>query len=292
VAERLCCSKGHRWAPVIARDQWPPDFRSACPICGEAPISPNDATATTVRITAFITMMFAAAGLALLLISHETIVFGAISLIIAAVVVMIGFGVWVARRRTKEMAAVAEAMNFTFMAHLLMAWLRAIAPFKLFTLGRDQKAYNALLGRVGDCEVIFFEYQYTTGSGKSSQTHRIGVVILPDGAVGAPDFQLTPRTFFDKVAGLFTTKGIELENAGEFSRRYKVIGRDEDSLRKTFHPDLVEYLGREGRWNIATLNGQLLLHCQTSLKPDKCPGMVTTALEVRDLLRGAKLSNL
>ena len=40
------------------------------------------------------------------------------------------------------------------------------------------------------------------------------------------------------------------------------------------------------------LNGQLLLHRQSSLKPDKAPGMVTDALEVRDLLRGVKRSNL
>jgi hypothetical protein len=292
VAERLCCSKGHRWAPVFAPDQWPPDFRSSCPVCGEAPISPGDATATTVRVTTFFTVMFVVAGLALLFVSEHTISFAFIPLFGAAILVMVGVGVWVGRQRTKEMASVAEAMNFAFMAHLLLARLRAIAPFKLFALGRDQKAYNALFGRVGECDVMFFEYQYTTGSGKSSQTHRLGVVILPDGAPGRPDFQLTPRTFFDKFAGLFTTKGIELEDAGEFNRRCKLTGRDEDGLRKTFHPDLVEYLGRDGRWHIEVLNSQLLLHRQTGIKPDKCPGMVTDALEVRDLLRGSQKSNL
>jgi hypothetical protein len=292
VAERLCCSKGHRWTPVFAPDKWPPDFRSVCPVCGEAPISPSDATATTVRVTAFLTAMFAVAGLALLLLFTNTIPFGIMLLFGAAVFPMIGIGLWVGRRRTKEMAAVAEAMNFAFMAHLLMAWLRAIAPFKVFALGRDQKAFNALLGRVGECDVIFFEYQYTIGNGKNSQTHLLSVVLLPDGAAGRPNFQVTPRTFFDKFASLFTTKGIELEDAGEFNRRCKLIGRDEDGLRKTFNPELVEYLGRDGRWHIEVLNGQLLLHRQTRLKPDKCPGMVTDALEVRDLLRGPQKSNL
>jgi hypothetical protein len=292
VAERLCCSKGHRWAPVFAPDQWPPDFRSVCPVCGEAPISPNDATNTTVRVTTFVAVTFAVAGAALVFISINTVVFGVILAVLAAVMALIGVGVWGARRRTKEMAAVAEAMNFAFMPHLLMTWLRAMAPFKLFTLGRDQKAFNALLGRVGDCDVITFEYQYTTGSGKSSQTHKLTVVLLPDGAPGRPHFQLTPRTFFDKFAGLFTTKGIELEDAGEFNRRCKLVGRDEEALRKTFRPDLVEYLGRDGRWHMEVLNGQLLLHRQTRLKPDKVPGMVADALEVRDLLRGVERSNL
>ena len=292
MAERLCCSKGHRWAPVLPPDQWPPDFRSVCPVCGEAPISPGDATAATVRITTFIAALLAAAGVGLLVFSRQTIAFGIVLLVLTVVIAMIGVGVWVGRQRTKQMAAVAEAMNFAFMAHLLTAWLRRIAPFQLLALGRDQKASNALFGRVGDCEAIYFEYQYTTGSGKSSQTHKLSVVILPDGAAGSPNFQLTPRSFFDKFTGLFAAKGIELEDANEFNRRYKLVGRDEERLRKTFHPDLVDYLGRDGRWHIEVLNGQLLLHRQTQLKPDKCPGMVTDALEVRDLLRGAKRSNL
>jgi hypothetical protein len=292
VTEQLCCSKGHRWAPVLAPDQWPPDFRSVCPVCGEAPISPNDATARTVRVTTFVAGMFAAAGLGLLFASKNTIVFGVVLLFLTAAFAMTGEGLWVGRRRTKQMAAVAEAMNLAFMPHLLMAWLRGIAPFKLFALGRDQKASNALFGRVGDCDIIYFEYQYTTGSSKSSQTHKLSVVILPDGAAGAPDFQLAPRSFFDKFAVLFAAKGVELEDANEFNRRCKLVGRDADGLRKTFHPDLVDYLGRDGRWHIEVLNGQLLLHRQTQLKPDKCPGMVTDALEVRDLLRGAKRSNL
>jgi hypothetical protein len=292
VAEQLCCSKGHRWAPVFAPDQWPPDFRSVCPVCGEAPISPNDASAATVRITTIIAVISAAAALAFLLVSVNTIFIGVIILFLIGALAMVGLGVWTGRRRTREMAAVAEAMNFAFMAHLLMGWLQAIAPFKLFTLGINQRAFNALLGRVGDCDVITFEYQYTTGSGKSSQTHRLNLVLLPDGAAGKPNFQLTPRTFFDKFAGLFTTKGIELEGAGEFNRRYKLVGRDEEALRKTFDPELVEYLGRDGRWHIEVMNGQLLLHRQTQLKPDKVPGLVADALEVRDLLRGAKQSNL
>ena len=141
MAERLCCSKGHRWAPVFAPDRWPPDFRTICPVCGEAPISPNDATATTVRVTAFVAAMVGAAGAALLFVSERTIAFGVIGLILPAVLAMVGVGLWVGRQRTKEMASVAEAMNFAFMAHLLMGWLRAIAPFKLFTLGRDQKVF-------------------------------------------------------------------------------------------------------------------------------------------------------
>ena len=60
------------------------------------------------------------------------------------------------------------------------------------------------------------------------------MLVLPDGAVGRPDFQLTPRTFFDKFAGLFAAKGIELEDAGEFNRRCKLVGRNEEDSARRF----------------------------------------------------------
>jgi hypothetical protein len=289
VAEQLCCSKGHRWAPV----QLPPDFRCVCPVCGEAPISPNDVTASRVRLVAILVVIYHIIGLALIL-SGNTI---AICMGVAIFVpdgawVAIGVGLSVTRQRTKEMARVAEKINFAFMAHFLMGWLCGIAPFRLFTIGWDQKALNALFGRVGDCDIIYFEYQYTTAIGYHAATHRLGVMILPDGAAGAPNFQLTPQTYFDALAGLFTKKRIELEGADVFNRCCKLVGRDEDGLRKTFHPDLVEYLGRDYLWRIEVMNGQMLLHRQSPPRPGKVPSLLLRALEIRDLLRGPQKSNL
>lgn len=112
-------------------------------------------------------------------------------------------------------------------------------------------------------------------------------MILPDGAAGIRDFQLTPKTFFDKLVGFFTHNSIEIEDAGQFTSRCKLSGPNPDALRETFHPDLTSYLGRDGGWFIEAVDGQLLLDRQGRLTPDKCPGLVTDALELRDLLRGA-----
>ena len=113
-------------------------------------------------------------------------------------------------------------------------------------------------GRVGDCDVMLFEYSYTTGSGKSQHTTQLTAVILFDGAAGVPDFQLAPKTFIDKVVGLFSHNTVEIEDAGEFSRRCKLTGPDEAALRETFHPDLVQHLGKDGRWFIEVADGQML----------------------------------
>jgi hypothetical protein len=304
VAEQLCCPKGHRWKPVFAPDQWPPDFRSSCPVCGEAPLGPFDMTITMGRMLTVLAVMCLVTGPALLtaymliLPARPDALFiwlllVAMLLPLAAGLILVGImAVWVVRRRVKKMAEIAEAMNFTFAPRLVTSSVRTIAPFGLFKLGRSPKTYNGMQSRVGDCHVLLFEYCYMMGAGQHEHFERHTAVILFDGAAGVPYFQLTPRTVFDKLAGLFTTKGIELKDASEFNRRFKLTGPDEDGLRKTFHPDLVEYLGRNGHWHIEVLNGHLLLYRQTRLKPDKCPGMVTDALEVRDLLRGPQQSNL
>ena len=166
MAERLCCRKGHRWTPTFAPNVWPPDFRSACPICDQPPISPFDMTVTTAVVMAVLTVVFLVAGVALLLVSEDALPFGIILLIIAGVIPLIAVGIRVGRMRTKKMAAIAEPMGFAFIPNLTVASLRAVAPFRLFSHGYGQKAYHAMQGRVGDCDILFFEYQYTVGGGR------------------------------------------------------------------------------------------------------------------------------
>jgi len=111
-------------------------------------------------------------------------------------------------------------------------------------------------------------------------------VILFDGVAGVPDFLLAPKAFFDKQAGLFVPRVIALEGAEEFGKRCVLTGPDEAAVRQTFHPELVRYLGQDGQWFIECANGQLLLYRSPKVSPDKRPGLVTDALEIRDLLLG------
>ena len=235
MAERLCCSKGHRWEPVLPADKWPPDFRSACPVCGEAPLGPSDITATTGSVLIALSVGCLVAGMALLLVPPALP--GVIVLLIIAGIIPLTFiGFRAGRKRTKKMGEIADAMNFAFMPNLTPSAVRSVAPFRLFKLGHSQKAYNAMQGRVGDCDVMLFEYAYTTGSGKSQHTTQLTAVVLFDGAAGAPDFQLAPKTFIDKVVGLFSHNTVEIEDAGEFSRRCKLIGTDEAALARRSVP--------------------------------------------------------
>ena len=139
-------------------------------------------------------------------------------LIIAGIIPLTFIGFRAGRKRTKKMARNRRRHELRLHAQSHAVAVRsAVAPFRLFKLGHSQKAYNAMQGRVGDCDVMLFEYAYTTGSGKSQHTTQLTAVVLFDGAAGAPDFQLAPKTFIDKVVGLFSHNTVEIEDAGEFS---------------------------------------------------------------------------
>jgi hypothetical protein len=286
VADRLYCRKGHKWTPAFNPAGLLSDLRSDCPVCGGPPIGPFDVTETTGRVMIVLTAVFPLLGL-LLLAFPKVWPAGIVLLIIGFVIPLVGLGIRYSRQRTKAMAELARAMGLDFTANVTLARLRAIAPFRLYARGHSQKAYNALFGLVGDAEVVLAQYQYTTGSGKSQQTWNQTVVILPDAAVDLPDFEIAPRTFLDKLFSFFTQRGVELPDAAEFNGRCLLTGRDEDALRRLFRPELADYFARHGDWFVEATAGQLLVYRKRSLSPDACPGLVTEALELRDVLQAA-----
>ena len=120
-------------------------------------------------------------------------------------VLVIGFIAWLVnqhqKRRIAELAAFAGEMGFRFvegtvdggggfgcLAGLfgmhepeqfpLMARYEAFHPFGV---GHSRICSNLLSGRRGELEWVFFDYRYTTGSGKNSSTHYLAIagVLMP-----------------------------------------------------------------------------------------------------------------
>lgn len=175
-------------------------------------------------------------------------------------------------------------MGFAFVPLFPVPTIQAVAPFRLFT--QTGYASDGMQGRVGDCNVLVFDYQHVIVRGRNVQVVSHTAVILFDGAAGVPDFLLAPKAFFDKQVGFFAPRVVAQEGTGEFGKRCVLTGPEEAALRQTFHPELVRRLGQDGQWFIEALKGQLLVYRSPKVSPDKRPGLVTDALEIRDMLRG------
>ena len=95
-----------------------------------------------------------------------------------------------------------------------------LSNFELFSKGRGKKVVNMLQGDSGDRRLAIFDYQYTTGGGKHTQTYRTTVLSLRfDGSV-MPAFMLRRKQAGDTIASWFRGRGIEFAGRPTFSKRY------------------------------------------------------------------------
>jgi len=213
--------------------------------------------------------------------------FAIIGGIIALVVVGILWSNYLERKRREALAATAQLMGFTWSAKVPGEKITELRSFELFNRGHSPAGQNMLVGKIGDAELILFDYRYETGSGKNRTTHKQTVIMIPDGGAGLPDFQLTPEDFFHRVAQMFGYQDIDFEENPTFSKRYLLRGPDEEAIRRAFRTEVLEYFAENWGWSVEVQRGQLLVYRAANLcDPDKCPEFVAEAARIREVLRG------
>lgn len=233
-------------------------------------------------IWAIICLVLLAFGLLLLVAGEERSGYIIIFSALGTAVVMTGLS-WFQHKRSRQMAAIAEQLGFTFVPIIYQPTLTTFVPFRLLT---DAGAIvDAMQGQVGDRNVLVFDYQYTTVKGLKVDVFYQTAVIIFDAAIGVPNFELAPKAVFDKEGGRFAPRSIVLEDAPEFSRCCALTGSDAAALRPIFHPELVRCLTKDGRWFIEALDGQLLLYRSPKVDAQRRPGLLADALEIGSLIR-------
>ena len=162
-------------------------------------------------------------------------------------------------QRTKEFKRISEQLGMTFSARVKgRAKDQATPPLPLFREGRSRVVTNMLhgdselLGFAEEFEVRIFAYEFTVGSGKSSSTWMQSVICFQSPQLNLPKFQLRPEHFSDKIGSKLGYQDIDFEShptAVEFSKKYLLRGKDEQTIRALFtdavltffaaHPDKV-----------------------------------------------------
>ena len=135
-----------------------------------------------------------------------------------------------AAKRTAALKAIADQRGWA-MTPAAREPGAAFQPFGLFTVGRGRRMSNHLQGELRGAALETFDYQYTTGSGKSTHTVHQTVVALQSPALRLPDFSLSPENLFHKMGAAFGYQDLDFEDSPNFSRRYLVRGKDEAAVR-------------------------------------------------------------
>ena len=215
-------------------------------------------------------------------------------IIIGFIAVTVGVGAYIAylneKKRTAALFDVATRMGFTFEPKVSNDEAATLGSFRLFKTGRSRKGKNLMRGRADGADAIVLDYQYTTGSGKSSHTHVQPVVLYPGVPTDArlPDVTLAPEHWWTKIGELFGYQDIDFESSEEFSKNYLLRGPDESAIRAAFGMNVLGFFAQNPGWSVESAGGQLAVyHTERRPKPEELQAFVAETATVRRALTRA-----
>ena len=210
------------------------------------------------------------------------IIVGILSLIGAIIVIAIRQD----KKRTEDLAAAAGRMNFTFAKEASPHLLSTVEHFKLFSAGHSKKIRNVFTGKAGDLDVSVFDYRYTTGGGKNSNTSRQTVMLFESDQLEFPRFALRPESVFHKIGQVFGYEDIDFATHEEFSKRYLLRGEDENAVRSTFSSAALSFYETD-RTLSTEAHGRQLIHyrARKRMAPEQLQDFITEGVRVLTLLR-------
>ncbi len=156
--------------------------------------------------------------------------------------IVVGFVVYSriqARKRTEALQLVAPQLGFNFTG-AERDRLPATPDLRtaLFNRGSSGRFSNIMMGTFAGLATSIFDYRYTTGSGKNSQTFSQTATAVSQ-ELWLPEFECRPESFVDRIADHFTHRDIDFDSFPEFSRRFVLRGMSEEGIRKLFSPALI-----------------------------------------------------
>ncbi len=141
-----------------------------------------------------------------------------------------------------------------------------------------------MTGKADGASVSFFDYRYTTGSGKSSHTWNQTVAIFPS-AGALPEFLLAPEHWWDKIGALLGHKDINFEASPDFSTHYLLKGPNETAIRSAFGAEALGYFAQNLGWSAEVKDGALAVYRVGSRpKPEEMQTYVAEVAAVRRAL--------
>jgi hypothetical protein len=167
-------------------------------------------------------------------------------------------------RREESFAAFAKEQGWVHLAAVKGGPFEAFRTSLPFTQGHSPRADNLLQGRYGGRPFLYADAQYTTGSGKSSQTHAVAAVAVP--TPFPLSLTIERETFGHKVADTFGGEDIDVES-DEFSRLFWVKSSDRRLAYGVLHPRAIEFLlgaGTDWTWH---WNGSTLVMARLAREP-------------------------
>lgn len=152
---------------------------------------------------------------------------------------LVAFALWRRARRRRRMAAWAAGHGYAF-EERDDRLARRFQRFEPFGAGRARKAWHVVRGDRDGIPFVAFQYEHTTGSGKSQQ-HHVHTVCALRSPLSCPGLTLRRERLHHKLFDALGGEDIDVESDA-FSRRFWVRGPDRRFAYDVLHPRMMEYL--------------------------------------------------
>jgi len=171
-------------------------------------------------------------------------------LLVAAVVLAgAGLSYYFSYLRRKKLGELASSMGLLFSETGPDNAFLAATGLELFRLGHSHDASNLIQLATNTGELRFFDYSYTTGSGKNRTIHAFTVGLVKSAKVQIPSFELKPENLMYKFGEIIGFKDIDLPAFPVFSDKYRLTGSDEAAVHMFFTPERAAWFERNlGLW--------------------------------------------
>lgn len=205
--------------------------------------------------------------------------------IIVFIALVIGGGIWysmhAAKKRREGFIEAAQAMGLQSHPDGDSELMNRFAGFKLFSRGRARKMKNVIQGDSGEVKIAIFDYQFTTGNGKQTQTHYQSVVSLQSNEIQCPGFTMRPENMFDKIGSVIGLKDINFDTHPNFSKMFVLKSSDEPGIREYFKPPLLEFFETKKGISVEAAHGALFFYRpRKKIKPEEVKDYLSQAYEV------------
>jgi hypothetical protein len=185
------------------------------------------------------------------------------------------------KKRTKKVEEIAGGMGLVFSATGDSNLQSRLGAVNLFTHGRDRRLINLVSGATEECTISIFDYQYTTGSGKHSQTHKSTIAALESTNLKNPAFTLRPEDLFDKIGGMLGFQDIDFPDHEEFSRSFVLKGPEEAEIRSFFNKTLLDFFSERAGSSVEAIPGMMIYYIPgRRRKPEEFAALLEEAYKV------------
>ena len=201
---------------------------------------------------------------------------------VVAVVAVIGFAIWLGRKRRKELTAWAASKGLSFSPAKDRTFDNRYPALGCLRRGHSRYAYNIAEGTWEKRPVTCFDYHWATGSGKNRHDYHFSAILLTSDVRLQP-LHIRPEGIFDKVTEFFGIDDIDFESA-EFSRAFHVKAAEKRWAYDVLHVRTMEFLLGMPRLSIQFDEHAVLAWKNRRFKPEQFEEAIAVAEGILDRL--------